>query len=220
MLGRPKIEQLIRPGQDAVGAGITVSARGTATGTPDRAVISLGSSAVRPTVAEALAEVDARVTALLAAVTAHGIEGPSVQTTEFSIWPEHGPDGSVRGFRVRNTLKVEVAAIGQAGEVLTAATTALGNTAEIYGLAFEVADESGLEETARQQAYHLAHAKAVQLAGLAGVSLGHPVEIVETAGTPMAGVRYRMAAAAEAAPIEAGSARVDVHLTVRFALTG
>jgi uncharacterized protein YggE len=85
------------------------------------------------------------------------------------------------------------------------------------GLSFEVTDRSPLEAGARAQAWERAHEKASQLASLAGTRLGRPLEIIETSGHGPGPMVKRAMAMAESAPIEAGSASIEVHLTVRFA---
>lgn len=199
--------------------GITVTATGAAAGPPDRAVLTLGASAVRSEVAAALAVVNGKLESLISTLAGHGIEGPDVQTSDLSIWPEHDKEGAVAGFRVRNTVKISTTNMDHLGEVIGAATAVLGDLAEMHGLSFEVADRVPLEEQARARAWERAEAKARQLADLAGTRLGQAVEITETTGhSPGPMPKRAMALAmADSAPVEAGSASIEVHLMVRFA---
>ena len=199
--------------------GISVTATGAASGPPDRAVLTLGASAVRSEVGAALAVVNVKLESLISTLAGYGIEGPDVQTFDLSIWPEHNKDGAVAGFRVRNTVKITTANMEHLGEVIGAATTVLGDLAEMHGLAFEVADRAPLEELARTRAWERAQAKARQLADLAGTRLGQAIDITETTGHgPGPMLKRDMAMAmADSAPIEAGSTSIEVHLMVRFA---
>ena len=199
--------------------GITVAATGAASGPPDRAVLTLGASAVRGEVADALGIVNGKIESLISTLAGHGIAGPDIQTSDLSIWPEHNREGAVAGFRVRNTVKISTTDLQRLGDVIGAATAVLGDLAEMHGLAFEVADRAPLEAQARARAWERAYDKARQLADLAGTRLGQAVDITETSGPgpgPMP-KRAMAMAMADSAPVEAGSAPIEVHLIVRFA---
>jgi uncharacterized protein YggE len=199
--------------------GITVTATGAASGPPDRAVLTLGASAVRGEVATALGVVNGKLETLVSTLAVYGIEGPDIQTSDLSIWPEHNQEGAVAGFRVRNTVRISTTDLERLGEVIGAATTVLGDLAEMHGLAFEVADRAPLEAQARARAWEQAVDRARQLAELAGTRLGQAIDITETSGQgpgPMP-KRAMAMAMAEAAPVEAGSASIEVRLMVRFA---
>ena len=205
--------------------GITVTATGAASGPPDRAVLTLGASAVRGEVEGALAVVNSKLETLISTLAGHGIDRPNIQTSDLSIWPEHNNQGAVTGFRVRNTVRISITNLGGIGnldglgEVIGAATSVLGDLAEMHGLTFEVIDRSSLEAEARVRAWEAALDKARQLADLAGTRLGQAVDITETSGRgpgPMP-KRAMAMAVADSAPVEAGSASIEVHLMVRFA---
>ena len=196
--------------------GITVAATGTAWGAPDRAILTLGASAVRGDVASALEVVNGKIDDLVSVLADHGIHGPDIQTSDLSIWPEHNNQGAVAGFRVRNTVRINTRKLEALGEIVGAATTVLGDLAEMNGLSFELTDRSPLEARARVQAWERAHEKASQLAGLAGTRLGRALEIIETSGPGPGPMVKREMAMSESAPLEAGSASIEVHLTVRF----
>ncbi len=199
--------------------GITVTATGSAAGPPDRAVLTIGATAMRGEVATALGVVNGKLENLVSTLAGYGIEGPDIQTSDLSIWPEHNQDGAVAGFRVRNTVMISTTDLERLGEVIGAATAVLGDLAEMHGLAFEVADRAPLEAQARARAWERALDKARQLADLAGTPLGQAIDITETSGQgPGPMPRREMAMAmADATPVEAGSASIEVRLQVRFA---
>jgi uncharacterized protein YggE len=86
----------------------------------------------------------------------------------------------------------------------------------MHGLAFEVADRAPLEAQARVRAWARAYDKARQLADLAGTRLGQAIDITETSGPEPGPMPKRAMAMADSAPVEAGSASIEVRLMVRF----
>ncbi len=199
-------------------SGITVTAIGTASGPPDRAVLTLGASAIRGEVATALAVVNAKIEKLIATLAGYGIEGADIQTSDLWIQPEHNEERALAGFRVRNTVRITITAMDAVGEIIGDAAAVLGDLAEIHGITFEVADPAPLEAQARVRAWSRAHEKARQLAELSGTRLGQAVEVNETS-TPEQGPgpMYSEVRMYKGVPVETGAASVDVHLRVRFA---
>lgn len=197
--------------------GITVTATGAASGPPDRAVLTLGANAVRGDVASALGVVNGRLESLVSTLAGYGIEGPDIQTSDLSIWPEHSHEGALSGFRVRNTVNISTTDLGRLGEIIGAATGVLGDLAEMHRLVFEVTDRSPLEAQARVQAWARAHDKARQLAELAGTRLGQAIEMTETSSHGPGPLPKMAMEMTDRAPVEAGSSSIEVHLMVRFA---
>jgi uncharacterized protein YggE len=201
-------------------SGITVSATGTASAPPDRATITIGTSAVRPVVSEATQLVDGRVRELMHALAQNGVERSNVQTSDLSVWPETDRNGVVSGYRARNLVSIRINDVDKVGEIIAAALSALGESAEMHGLRFEREDASGPETEARARAWKEIISKASELARLAGLTLGRPVSIVESSGpSPIVPSQMRMAATAAATPVEPGSSSIQINLVVRFALT-
>ena len=196
--------------------GITVTATGAASGPPDRAVLTLGASAIRGEVATALAAVNGKVEKLIQALAGYGLRGADIQTSDLSIWPEHNTDGAAAGFLVRNTVKITTTAMDTLGELVGAAVSVLGDLAEIHGLRFEVIDPSPLEAQARVRAWSRAHDKARQLADLAGTRLGHALEVRETSSQEQEFIYAMDLATPKGVLVETGAAGVEVHLKVRF----
>lgn len=172
---------------------------------------------MRGDVETALAVVNGRLETLVSTLAGYGIEGPDIQTSDLSIWPEHSHEGALTGFRVRNTLRISTTDLERLGEIIAAATAVLGDLAEMHGVAFEVTDRSPTEARARVQAWERAHDKAQQLAELAGTRLGQAIEITETGAHDPGPMPQRAMAMADSAPVEAGSSWIEVRLMVRFA---
>jgi uncharacterized protein len=199
-------------------SGITVTAIGTASGPPDRAVLTLGASAIRGEVATALAAVNDKIEKLISTMAGYGIEGADIQTSDLWIQPEHNEERALAGFRVRNTVRITITAMDAVGEIIAAAAAVLGDLAEIHGINFDVSDPAPLEAQARVRAWSRAHEKARQLAELSGTRLGQAVEVNETSTREQGpGPSYPDLGLYRAVPVETGEASVDVHLKVRFA---
>lgn len=200
--------------------GITVTASGEASAPPDRCLLTVGASGVAANVAGAMSLVNEKVNGLLAVLADHGIAREAIQTTDLTVWPEHDREGTQTGFRVRNLVRVEVSDLSRVGTIVTAASEALGDTAELQGIAFDLVDTAPVEAEARARAWSNVVAKAEQLANHAGARLGSVLSVVDPGGGPGPQPRGRMMAMAEATPVEAGSSVIRVQLTVRFALAG
>lgn len=196
-------------------SGITVEGVGEASGRPDVVIIRAGVAVLRPTVAEAVAEGATRAAAVRDAVAAAGIAPEAVSTVQYSVQPRHA-ERRIEGYEVTDILAVRSPDISGAGDLIAAVTTAAGDAARLHGISLDIEDPTELQRVARGRAWEDAHAKARQLADLAGLGLGAATTIVE--GVPSQGVpRAMMARSAEMAPqIEGGSQVVTVSLRVTF----
>src|SRR5690606_26591182 len=151
-----------------------------------------------------------RAQAVIDALAAGQVQRDDIATSRLSLAPqyEHDRDGRARrtGYAFSNVVTATIRAIDRTGEVIDAAVDAGGDDAVVEGITF--GDDSGAaDETAaaaaaqaRAAAYADARAKAEHLAGLAGVTLGAPVEIHEIgrAGLPREAGEVRMMAARDA----------------------
>lgn len=205
---------------------IAVSASGTAYGEPDEASFDAGVSALNEDVQTATAQVNERVSSLLAALQEAGVAERDIRTTNVSIYPEQsydnsGQPGQLR-YRVVNSVHVTVRDTEQLGRLLGLSVEAGAN--EISGVAFSVADPGALERQAREEAMNAAHAKAVQLAALAPVELGQVRSISETTqgGSPQPLPEFRAEAMASDAgasmPVSSGQLAVTVTVQVVYGI--
>ena len=210
--------------QPRPGLGLQVCGRAAAAGTPDVVRIRVGVSALRPTVAEALAVADAAARQVRAALAARGVAGKDAATASLTVGAEQvwDPNGVPRptGYRADQELAVTTRDVAGLGTLLGEVLAAAGDEVRLNGLQFEVEDDTTLRVLARQGAWADALARATQLAGLAGRSLGPVLDLVEEAGYGGGpGPVLRAAAAKEAdLSVDPGSVAVEVSLTVRWAL--
>jgi uncharacterized protein len=202
-------------------ATITVRGTGTAYGTPDEATLGLSLDALRPTAAEALAEVTERSSALVALCRELGLGEGDVTTMGVSVAEhgEHDKDGrwQHRGYRAANRVSARIRDVASIGPLLTAAVDRVGATVDgpHWRLLPEHAAHAEASRLAAQDARVRAEALAEALSGrLGSVSSARDARIAPPEPRPM----MRMAATAEAMPVEAGELSVVAVVDVEFNL--
>lgn len=207
--------------------GISVAGEGRVSAKPDLALITLGVSALRPTVAEARESAAASLTGMVDAIKAGGVAEKDIQTQQLSIYPEYdyndGNSQTLRGFRVSNTVTAKLRDVDKTGDVVDAAVAAGGDSATIQGIAFTIDEPESLREQARAEAVADAKKKAETLASASGVEIGEPISISE-GGVFEPPIVYDRAAGADSAqqeavtPIEPGELDVVISVTVTWAI--
>jgi uncharacterized protein len=204
--------------------GISVSGQGEVTGTPDTLSMTFGVSVLRPTVSEAVGVAADRADAVLAALRNSGIAEKDLQTANYSIYPEYNyrdTGQELVGYRVENSVIAKITDLGAAGATIDAAVSAGGDDVRVSGVSFAIEDDDELVTAARAAAWADAQAKAEELAGLAGVTLGAPLAISETLSSAPPPIFYADAlGGAETAetPIVPGEQTVTVNLSVEYAI--
>lgn len=202
-------------------AGVTVTGTGTASAVPDVVRTTLGAETTAPSVDAALGATNEAAQRIVDALLAAGVERSDVQTAGVQLYPQYGPEGLPdAGYAARQDLTVTLRDVGAAGALIAAAVEAGGDAARLSGVSFGVADESGLREQAREEAFADARAKAEQYAELVGRELGAPVSVREEAGASAygGGDSGGSAESAAAVPLAPGTSEVSVTTTVRWSL--
>jgi uncharacterized protein len=208
-----------RPGR------ITVPGHGAVRVSPDVASVRFGVAIVRPTAAEARSAAASTMEAILAALTAAGVERRDLRTALVGLDAvrDYSSGGAPRvtGYQLTNTVEATVRRIESAGELIDAALAAGATTMD--SLTFGVADPAPPLDEARRAAVADARRRAETLADEAGVRLGPVVDVVEGTALPP-GVPRPMAAlslksaADVSTPIEAGTSELVVDVVVGFAI--
>ncbi len=204
---------------------ITVVGEGKVTISPDVARANIGVEVAKPSVKEASAENRAVLEEVLAALEEQGIAEKDIQTSGFSVYAERfGPEGPLAEnevqYRVSNNVSVKIRDLDSVGTVLDAAIEAGANN--IYGVDFALEEMDEARSDARAEAVADAKAKAEELAGLAGVSLGEIVSISEIIGAAgfYSGAAYSMQGlgGGGGAPISPGELEVSQQIQVVYAI--
>lgn len=201
---------------------VTVSATGTATAEPDMARISSGVTSEAATAREALDRNSQAMAKLVSGLKSGGIDANDIQTSGFHVEPRYtrpreGQAPSIDGYRVTNQVVVVVRDLDRLGEVLDALVGTGAN--QMGGLAFEVSKAETLRDEARSAAITNALRRAKLLAAAAGAEVGEVMTIAEDVSGPIAyaAPAARMTAA-EAVPIERGTATFEARVTVTWRL--
>lgn len=208
--------------------GIWVNGQGEVQAVPDIAVLSLGVQAEAMTVAEAQDMASRAMDAVMAALKAKGVADKDIQTTGYSVyqqtrWENDKQESVVTGYQVSNNVQVKVRQVADAGTVLDAAVAAGGDLIRVQGVYFQVDEPAPYLEQARAKAVADAKAKAEQLAGLAGVSLGKPIYISENSYSPVIYRGAEMAASdssmpAPTTPITPGETTITANVQIVYSI--
>jgi uncharacterized protein YggE len=203
--------------------GISVTGSGEVTGTPDTLSVDLGVSVLGATVSEAASTAATNAEAVISALVDGGVDREDITTTNYSVTPEYdwsSNEQRLLGYRVTNTIRAKIRDISTAGETIDSAVAAGGDSTQVHGIAFSIEDDAEMIEAAREAAWNDALAKAQQLAGLSGQTLGPAVSITETISSPPIQYPWDRGVAEDAAatPIEPGTSAVTVGLQVQFSL--
>ena len=222
--GGPSVAQPASDGSS--GRGITVVGVGKASGTPDVAQITIGVETQSSTVQQAVDENKAKMTALLDALKATGLQSKDLRTDNYSVFTERLPVDSLPSkansgplvYHVNNQVSVTVQDVNKLGDILDKAVAAGANN--IYGVSFSVADQSKLQADARAKAIADAKTRAADLARLAGVNLGDVVSVSEVinGSGPLFSAAAPMGMGGGGAPIQPGELEVNMSVQVTFAI--
>jgi len=203
---------------------IAVTGSGTAYGTPDIATAQIGVQTRDADAVKATSDNTTKMTAIITALKAQGIQEKDIQTSNFSVSAQQDVDssGQPRGtitFIVDNTVNITVRDLTKVGAVLSASVEAGANN--IYGVSYSVADQATLEAAARDKAMADAKTRAAQLAKDAGTTLDGPItisEVINNGPIPFFGARDMVApqASGAAVPVQSGQISVQIQVNVTY----
>lgn len=199
---------------------ISVNGSGVASAAPDVAYVTLGVETVNADPAQAVAENNTKMTAVMEALKALGIPETDIQTVNYTMWIEQvvDRDGVPTGetkYHVSNQIRVKVTDFSKTGDVLQAALAEGANT--VAGVEFAVSDPTALQQQARDKAMADAQAKAGQLATGFNVTLGPVRNINEFSGIVQPVAAIPLGAGGDSkVPVSGGSFSVSVEVQVVY----
>jgi uncharacterized protein YggE len=199
---------------------ITVTGTGTVQAPPDLATLMIGVTTQGDTAAVALSSNSEAVEAVLARLTASGIEPRDMQTSNLSINPnwtsfDSSSSPTISGYVATNLLTIRVRDLGGLGAVLDAAVADGANT--LNGLTFGMAKPEPALNEARKAAVADARAKAELLVAAAGMTLGRVVSITESGAWTDPAPMFRESAAA--VPVQGGELAMTANVTIQYEMT-
>jgi uncharacterized protein YggE len=199
---------------------IAVTATGSVTAEPDRAILTTGVTTEAQSAREAISANAAAMTKVLAALRSAGIDPADLRTQTLALATRYGKtpfsSNGVVGYTATNAVRIVIRDLKRIGEVIDEAVKAGAN--QLQGLSFDVSKADALRDEARKTAMANARRRAELYAAAAGVTLGPVLAISETARgsapRPMGG-GYDRSMSAVSVPVEAGSVdlAVEVHVT-------
>lgn len=218
--------------------GVRVHGEGEASAAPDIARTHVGVDVRALTPEQANNDAAQRMAAVLAALKQLGIADKDLKTGGYSVSfePEQPPQpqppapatgaqpkaaelpATPRGYyHVINNVEVTIRDLKQAGRALQVAADAGANN--VWGVTFELEDDSALISQARTRAVADAKRAADELAKLSGVKLGEIVSLSEDEAPANygGGPVYAMRSAAAEVPIEQGQVTVHYGVQVVYA---
>jgi uncharacterized protein YggE len=149
---------------------LNLSAQGEVRVRPDIVTLSLGATSEAPTAQAASADSARRVNAIVQALRAAGVAQRDIQTQWVQLVPKYSDRSNaprqIVAHEATTTMTVTVRAMDRAGALLDLAVGAGANV--VQGGRFGLADPSGPQRQARDQALRALQDDAVQVAGVMG----------------------------------------------------
>lgn len=163
---------------------LSVNASATTRTAPDLAVVTLGVLARGATAQAAQQAQSERMSAVMAATRAAGVEDAEVQTVGYSIEPQYAyPRNAaprVTGYVSRNIVTVRVSDLSAVSRLIDATVAEGAN--ELHGIQFTYRDEEASRDAARAQAIETARTRAARYAEAAGMRVVGIDSITEPGG--------------------------------------
>lgn len=159
---------------------VTVTGHGSATATPDTAVVRVAAVHRATGMAEALAGAESARAAVVAAAV-----DLLVSSTDLSVWPAHDGEGRRAGFEARHVLTITGGDLESAGALVGRLADEVGDRLQVESVSLSVGDPAAALGQAREAAYADARSRAEHLAALSGATLGEVRDVSEGAGAPV-----------------------------------
>ena len=205
--------------------GISVGGSGTANGTPDIVLLTLGVNVEEASVALARENAAVAMQRVIDSLKGNGVAEKDIQTIDFSINPQYSFDGRtqvLRGYQVSNVVTAKITRIDTSSRVIDDAAAAGGSSTIVQRVQFAIDDPTELQTVARQEAMSQARARAEELAQNANVTLGRALSINESPQTIVPQAQGVVAAprtgSATSTPIQSGELAIVVNLRVVYAI--
>ena len=213
---------------------LTVAGTGSLTVAPDTAFVTVGMETAGKSLSQAQRENSAVMQKVMERLRALKIDKERIQTSSFMVTPQYRPSPKhpaetppslpeIIGYRISNTVTVEVRDLEKVATVIEEALTAGAN--HFQGLEWAMRDEQPARLSALKFAAAKAREKATALSETLHVNLVRLVTVNEAGHVirPMlyAGLSERaMAPASGAPPVSPGEMKVEATVTLIYEIKG
>ncbi len=206
---------------------VTVSADGKAVVVPNLATVTFSVVSEGASATAIQDENTKKMNAAIAIVKGFSIDDKDIKTSAYNLSPRYTYEqktgkSRIDGYQITQTVTVKVRNLDDAGKIVGALPGVGVN--QISGPDFSVEDMDAFLHGARQEAFGKAHAKAKELARLAGAGVGRVVTFSESSGNnyprPMY-MKAEMAMGGDASNVpqfEVGSDEARVTVSVTYEL--
>ena len=202
---------------------ISLTGNGVASAQADQAIVNLGVDAISMSANDAIRENADKMSAIIDAVKALGVDEDDIVTTSYSVYPWYDwiESGRVfRGYTVTNLVEVTVKDLDIVGDVIDAAARAGAN--QINGISFGLSDATReeLKTNAYIAALSDAQVKADLIANTLGLSISGVQSVTESSYVPAMSYSYVEAGDAMKSytptPVLSGELAVTVNVYIVF----
>lgn len=205
---------------------VTVTAEGTASGTPDTAVVQLGVQTQAASAKDALDQANQKASQLLDALKFSGVKPEDITTTNVFVYPQYASNSqTITGYQAGNSVSATIRDVSKAGAIIDAAAGVVGDQITLQGVSFNIDDTGNLRKAARDDAVAHAKSQADQLAAATGMKVGQVVSIVEGSvpNIPLvyadASAPATTAAGSAPVPLQPGQQELNLSVTIVYELT-
>lgn len=204
------------------GTLLEITAEGRSTRVPDLVIIEAGVTTQAATAAEALAQNNARMNRVIAALKAAGIAPRDIQTSTISLQPQYrnqvdGQPQAIFAYMASNSVSVRFRDIPKSGTILDILVKEGANT--ISGPNLTLSQPADALNEARIDAVAQARSRADLYAKAAGLRVERILSISDASPSRVFPTAERFAAYdAKGVSVQAGEQEVTATVTMRFLL--
>ena len=211
----------------ATAAADTVEVTGTATinAKPDTLTANFTVQVVRHTSDAALTRDNAEMSALQRVFRHAGVPAKDLATSNLTVGKNYNSNGKPSGYIASNSLTVTLTDLANAGALISAAQSSVGNDASIENISYSLVNMIGVLNSARAAAVRNARTSADVLAQAANSTVVSVAKITDqsTSTTPIAfgnaTAQKHAGSSGAAVPLSPGTQPVTATVDVVFSLS-
>lgn len=200
---------------------IAVSGQGSVWAEPDQASVEIGVKTENKETKVAQQENNKKMSEVMKALKANGLEDKDIKTIEYSIYPltkynEKTRESELYAYRVVNRVRIDMKDIDKVGSVVDEATKAGAN--QVGQITFTTSKSEELYLQALAKAIENGKQKANSMAKASGVTISAPSSIVESASysTPYKAYENTMLRSADSTATSISEGQIEIQANVNM----